>query len=166
MGNRFALGTDFYGGEHQEAWQHLRATVHYLDWLTVDVSLFCGHSAIRSNLRCTDGTPCLCTANLGPNAALTRLAFTLLFGYGVLLIPTQSRLADRDLAIESGYAMASLAAMAHDRILLGRTEELSLDHIDDGTCSGGSTLGHTPGSSVRLTPHKKRWVRVMLDFVW
>lgn len=68
----------------------------------------------------------------------------------------QSRLADRDVAIESGYALASLAAMAHDRILLGDSEdppslntflnntaENSVDRSSSDVTGGGQLAGST-----------------------
>lgn len=40
------------------------------------------------------------------------------------LVFVQARFADRDLSIESGYALSSLAALTHDRILLQGQENL------------------------------------------
>ena len=80
-------------------------------------------------------------------------ACTLLSAYGILrsyFAMLQARLADRDLAIESGYALAKLASLTHDRIILDG---------GSGDGDGGSFLdesdrlraiGSTPGSSIPL----------------
>lgn len=57
----------------------------------------------------------------------------------VLLV--QARFADRDLSIESGYALSSLAALAHDRILLQGQESLRRGGGDRGTIFFGNTDG-------------------------
>lgn len=80
------------------------------------------------------------------------------------LVRVQARLADRDVAIESGYALASLAAMAHDRILLGNSDDpppldvcLNTDDYDDISSNLNDIAGgDTAESSARLDANQKR----------
>lgn len=66
----------------------------------------------------------------------------------------KARFAERDLAIESGYAAARLAALAHDRILLG----VPLGHGVGGRLDGTDQMHagvSSPGSGMRLDPKSR-----------
>lgn len=52
----------------------------------------------------------------------------------------QARFADRDLSIESGYALSSLAALAHDRILLQGRGAAVRSTASFGDADGGQLL--------------------------
>lgn len=83
-----------------------------------------------------------------------------------VLVGVQARLADRDVAIESGYALASLAAMAHDRILLGNSDDPppldaypNTDDYDDIPSNFDDIAGGEPtGSTARMDAGQRRCV--------
>ncbi|CAB1112412.1 unnamed protein product [Ectocarpus sp. CCAP 1310/34] len=102
-----------------------------------------------------------CYANFVRHSPTAARTVETLLRYSGFFAP--ARFADRDLSIESGYALSSLAALAHDQILLhGQGGGLVRGGQDGGAgnddgLDGGQVhaLGITPGSSIRLDPKSR-----------